>query len=316
MSPETQEVMAAAPRQGAVCRIRIRAWGGRKNLKKDQLKTDVKDTKMVSGHKYLINPDALKGINSTASKARKHVIARSLPIGVDGFYYVPLGMVSKINDEILDFKNEFWVMVNDLCQRYESEIDEARETLGEKLFNAEDYPQSGEALRTHFGFDFWWQRFLLPGEQTQGLDEILDAEVLAESRRRAEAEMKSEVENWRLLLAQRFKDVVTHVLDRLRPNPDGTKKVFHSSIVDNVRDFLESMEHMNAFLEDQDLSSATKTMAAAMQGLDFETLKSSQETRAAVVSQISSLESVMTALIAKAPKTRSIKFLARTEDAA
>ena len=104
-------------------------------------------------------------------------------------------------------------------------------------------------------------------------------------------------------LASEFNGLLSHMIDRLQPNPDGTRKIFRDSLVENFRDFLEKFQPRN-ISDSENLAALARECQSIMATLDSnaaaQQLRQSESTREVIANGMSrvrdSLNSAITTI--------------------
>jgi hypothetical protein len=156
---------------------------------------------------------------------------------------------------------------------YQDAIENARLRLG-PLFRQEDYLSMTE-MQENFGFR--WNMFSL------SVPESLPATVKQEQVSVLERLGQEVVEECRVALRTSFYALVARAADRLRVKRDGTKVVFRDSMVEGMREFLETFTDKNTLCDDAELAALVEKARAIFAAVpDAERLRTDLQLRSRV----------------------------------
>lgn len=147
---------------------------------------------------------------------------------------LPNTLFVEYTTRMAEFKAKMLKALDEFVPQYPALIEAARKNLG-KRFDAREYPNVS-AIREHFGLSFDFQP-IPKGDDYKGLpQQQLDA--LA---RKINDNTQAMAENAMQEVWKRLHEVVSRMAERLS-SPD---KVFHDSLVQNVRDQARLLSHLN-----------------------------------------------------------------------
>ncbi len=203
--------------------------------RKVRAQSETVDPRRLKASASLFNGSAFKAIKSADAAARDSLLryAINIPSAFSGTYVLPAGLTQQILDLCSQKRDERNVLVDRfLVQSYPQEREAARQALGE-AFRDSDFPPA-DVLRT--SFDMQWRIFTM---------EVPDD--LPEAAKEAEiAKFRESMDNiffeCREAIRQTLADLVGHLADRLKPDADGTRKRLCKSTVENLRQFLDTVE--------------------------------------------------------------------------
>lgn len=217
-----------------------------------------KTQKELSVSKKLLDCPELEKVNSALTAIRTDALAlycnRS---GIDSGLYLILsrllpelrGMVSKRIDEIRTG------LVPALQAVYPAAVGKVRSVWGDEV--ADKLP-TVDKLPDLFAVSFMPIQFSVP----EGLP--------PEIREQAEADLRESFANAKAAVVsalwEEFQGLIDHLLERLEPAPEGTKKVLKAAPVENIRAFLEAFQNRNAF-GDERLASLVAKAGEILDGI-------------------------------------------------
>jgi hypothetical protein len=232
-----------------LCRLRVRKWVGRKRDKTAARKAE-SDHGSVDGtytaYKKLFagTEDKLKAVNSVLDSARTRHYQMTLPWSTtglddsgrrDGPRLLANTLFMEYISEMGQAKQTVAAKFSELRAAYPALLVEAQRNLGSAFISAE-YPTIDD-LEHMFTLDFEFQPVPdgmdfkgLPAQQAQKL-----ADALNKSRQAC-------LENAMKDVWQRLHTVVFKMAERL----EDPKKMFHDTLVTNVRETADLIEHLNA----------------------------------------------------------------------
>jgi len=215
-------------------------WIGTRSLNPTQME-NLGHRDWLKGRKLLINPELLGPIKTTIPQSRKFLAKYALPFPLSGLHLVPKESIDDIDGHLELFKSEFWSKVRTFLDFYAEARDEAKSVLGE-LFSETDYP-----LNIHEKFSFEWRFVTLSTPEQAG---ILSPEVYQREKLKFQTLMDETREVAIAALREEFGQIVGHMVERLN-DEDGKPKAFKSSMLNRIKDFLDTFGDRNLFGDDK-----------------------------------------------------------------
>lgn len=300
MSTEIEQTL----NNGTFCSLSISIWQASKKVAKGMVEIGHDaDENLFRVQKDLIERDHLKPIRQAAQKAGEVLHGKSLPFQVRGIYYVPNRLVLEAVEQIRGFERDFRNQVDEFCRNYPRYREEARARLNGH-FQAHDYP---EDVREKFDWNLSMMAFSAPNQL-----QAVSPEMYQEAMGRFHQDIEEFRQNSVALLRERFAGLVSHVVERLTPEPNGTRKIFKNTLVGNLRDFLKDFEGLN-FTSDQELQAQVERVRGLMNGVEPALLRDSSAMAGRIAASMSEVQKQVTAMIENAP-VRRIRF--KREEAA
>lgn len=218
--------------------------------------------KKIKGQKTLIESTEYDALCSYVATAKASLMSRYVVPSFldDGLYLVRLESLPELEKEIEKAKKQIAdVLLPDLKRVYPEKIQEAKK-LWNGLFRASEYPGveenaglllnvSPDALDKKFSIKFAYWQFTIPEGLPPELRER-EEQKLRESYAQAEAKITE-------MLYTGFQALVDHLVDKLTPNEDGTKKTFQYTTFENLTEFIATFKNKNVF-NDGRLAEAVK----------------------------------------------------------
>jgi hypothetical protein len=103
--------------------------------------------------------------------------------------------------------------------------------------------------------------------------------------------------------AEQLSDMVSHLIERLADNPDGTQKVFRATAIDNFKEFYENFRKMNVRSNPQ-LESLIAQASNLVGGVSAQELRTDKSLRQNLTAQMSNLQTALNSVIVDAPRRR------------
>lgn len=155
----------------------------------------------------------------------------------EGLYVVRINALEQIVGELGRGLSNMSMLVNRFMEVYRARMEEAKRVLNGQ-FDEANYP-SEATVRQAFGLTYRIIRLEVP----EGLP--------PEIRKEEEAKLRKSYEEARIsimaALWAEYKAYLDHIVDRLQPNPDGSRKKFESTLFGNLASFVEFFNTRNAF---------------------------------------------------------------------
>ena len=103
--------------------------------------------------------------------------------------------------------------------------------------------------------------------------------------------------------AEQLQEMIAHLIERLTDEPDGTKKTFKSSAVENFNEFYETFKRMNVRSNAQ-LENLIRQANDLVAGIDIKDLRKNNNLRQNLTQQMTNVKSALDNLITNAPRRR------------
>lgn len=260
------------------------------------------DKSMISVTKEILDSETYRKIVSLDGEARMWVRARSLPAPAlkTGVYAVPVGLVTTIEQKLVEFSEKRDEMVEQFVLEYPLRVQEARGRLRSN-FNAYDYPMPDE-LRSSFRFQTRYISFDVPATL-----ESVSGEMFKREREKAAKAWEETLDEWKTLLRTSMADLVKHMVDRLNTNGNGKPKIFRDSLVGNLRDFLETFDARNVANDSELNDLARKAKELLGKKVTPERLREDTRCRETVVKGFQEIKAKLDTMVVEKPK-RKITF--------
>jgi hypothetical protein len=212
----------------------------------------------------------------------------------DGIYIVKLEEVGNFEVELARIRDELNdKLVPAFIEVYPSQVIESREALGIQ-FNEVDYPQP-EALRASFKIQWNWISFSVPDKLPEGVRQQ-EIEKLQKSYQDAQTEIIAS-------LRAGFGEMVKRIIERLKPDPSGKKKIIKDSFIENFDNFVNTFQAKN-LMDDTELADTVGKAKALLEGISAESLRDSANLRESIKDDFETIKAEVDKLIQDAPSRR------------
>lgn len=259
----------------------------------DYVSADAEKT-LLRLSKRLLDCDAAKAITSLDNAIKKVLRTRALPsMFRAGAYLLPVSIVKEIDAYLREKFAERDKLVDAFIGAYEAEKAIDRDRLRE-LYNEGDYPSADE-VREGYCATFGYATYGSP----QSLKEI-DPEIFDRSSKEERQKLQEAVGEIRTALRAGFLELVAHAADKLQPGPDGKRKVFRNSLVENLQEFLKFFDQRNV-VNDESLQALVGQAKSILQNVSPDSLRQDADTRLRVLSGMQDIKSQLDGLLEEKP---------------
>jgi hypothetical protein len=251
---------------------------------------------LVSASKKLIDTShpAYKAATAIKSQAMSYWRGMTLPYPQDGVRLIRQADVESFEVKMREFKDQLAAAAANLQLEYETIKIAAREKLGQ-LYNPADYPPTLEGM-----FTISWE--YPPVEPPRYLMNF-NPELYEQEQSRVQQRFENAVAMAEEAFAEQLSDMVSHLIERLADNPDGTQKVFRATAVDNFKEFYENFRKMNVRSNPQ-LESLIAQASNLVSGVSAQELRTDKSLRQNLTAQMSNLQTALNSVIVDAPRRR------------
>lgn len=275
------EAIGIAQKEAVLCALNTRCWGNSsKKVEQEKLKklTGKELSKMLNHNKRVVNKKALADINAIITKARNTIKSYALPFPIDSVYLVPKSKVFELATKLDELIENLPIAVDVFADTYQERIMEAREDLGEVLFNEADYPTD---IKNHFSISYRFLEMGVPGEFKEVSPDLYNKEM---------AKFKQMMEEARgecvIYLREAFVKELKGITDALTgQTEDGKAKRIREDTLQKVERFFDIFKTKNIFA-DTELLKEIESARRVMFGIEASDLKSSEKLKELIVKQI------------------------------
>jgi hypothetical protein len=279
--------------------VNFRSFGQSRKLKESEYTVDA-DKSKVRASKRLLDSKEMAAIRSHDGKTRAMLEVRTLPsMFREGMYLVPIESIERI-DEILSERadertNLVLVAAGALANiMYRDSLPADQGGLG-GLFRASDYPSESQ-LRAAYSLKWSWSEIITP-TRLKGISQAL----FERERAKAEETWREAIAAGQAMLTEQFSELVAHLVDRLTPEADGSKKKFKDSSIEGFKLFLDTFSPRNLG-GDAELQALVDRARGLMSGVSGEDLRKQEGLRDVLKAGFSEIKSAVSDMVQKAPK--------------
>jgi hypothetical protein len=216
---------------------------------------------MLRVSKTILESPLLDEIASFDRKTKLEVTSLAIPGAAElSTLILPQDHISRAIEYLNRRASERVSLVDDFLTDYNRAKSEAKVKLG-NYYNPDDYPDHDRVAEQ---FSMTWNTHDL------GVPVILseiDPRLYEQERQRYCREWERIIIEATEALASEFRGLLSHMIDRLQPTADGTRKIFRDSLVENFRDFLEKFQPRN-ISNSENLAALARECQAIMSTLD------------------------------------------------
>ena len=224
-------------KKACLIQLSTSVWMGSKMLDQNLMTKVSNNSEWLRGRKFLINPELLGPLHTSAHQARNLVQQHSLPFPITSLYLINKESLAFVDERLGYQKNLFEQKADAFIGTYELAIAEAKKNLG-NLFNVEDYPVD---ISSKFNFSWRFLTLDIPGKGSVLSPEVYEREKVKFLDMMEEARTMSAV-----ALREEFADIVTSLVDRLNSN-GGQPKTIKSSMFNKLHEFIGDLTTKNLF---------------------------------------------------------------------
>lgn len=275
----TQQISGIS-RSALLVDLFISTYSGRKQDKRtqDEVTTakGAASRNAASVYKNLFSNCAeLDAINKFQARARQAHYKLTLPWSDNGARLLPVKSLLDYKAAMNEYEQEFNALVTKFLDKYDTLVAGAAFQLG-SLFDRNEYPTRAQVARK---FSFEMNFTPMPTAGDFRLD--IEAEVQQDLVEEYENRMKQQVESSMRDAWSRLHGVLTRISDRLTPEPDGKKKIFHETMLTNADELCELLQTLNV-TGDASLEKARVQLRNALLGVSPKELREVESARVEV----------------------------------
>ena len=224
--------------------LRIHGWSGhRYDRSASQYVAVHHDAATTAGryNKRLLPKAALAALNATLNEARKTHYHHTLPWDDVGARLLPVANYERYTAALDNLIERMLTERSRFIADYDYQVEQARLDLG-RLFRADDYPSRDE-LRGRFSAHY---RIIPVPDSGHFLAELGNG-ASERVRRDIEQHVRERLNGALGDLYRRLGEAVGHVCERLTEDENGRAKVFRDSLIENLRELVDTVPRLNLF---------------------------------------------------------------------
>lgn len=253
-------------------------------------------TDLVTASKRLIDTKnaTYRTLTAIKSQASSYWRSMTLPYPQEGIRLIKQSDVAAFEDKMREFREQLAAAASNLQLEYESIKEAAREKLGD-LFNPLDYPPTLEGV-----FEIKWE---YPPVEPPNYLMTFNPELYSQEQSRVQQRFETAVVMAENAFAEQLQEMIAHLVERLTDEPDGTKKSFRASAVENFKEFYDNFRRMNVRSNAQ-LEGLIRQANDLVSGVDPADLRKNNDLRRNLSQQMTTVKTALDSLITNAPRRR------------
>jgi hypothetical protein len=257
-------------------------------------------TDLLTASKRLIDTKtpAYRELTLIKSQATGYWRSVTLPYPQEGIRLIKQSDVAAFEEKMREYKDRLAAAAANLQLEYESLKEAARGKLG-ALYNPSDYPASLEGV-----FNIAWE---YPSVEPPNYLMTFNPELYAQEQSRVHQRFETAVMMAEDAFATRLEELIAHLVERLTDEPDGTKKTFKSSAVENFREFYEEFRRMNV-RSNAELERLIGQANNLVSGVDVKELRKNNDLRQNLTQQMTEVKQALDNLVTNAPRRRIMRI--------
>lgn len=253
-------------------------------------------TDLVTASKRLIDTKntTYRVLTTLKSQASAYWRSMTLPYPQEGVRLIKQADIGAFETRMREYKEQLVVAAANLQLEYEALKVAAREKLGD-LYNPNDYPPSLEGV-----FDLRWE---YPPVDPPNYLMTFNPELYQQEQQRVQHRFETAVVMAENAFAEQLQDMISHLIERLTDEPDGTKKTFKASAIENFKEFYDNFRSMNVRSNAQ-LDNLIQRATDIVSGVDVKDLRKNTNLRQNLTHQMGEVKTALDNLITNAPRRR------------
>ena len=256
------------------------------------------DKSAIAVNKELISTPSFDAITKLDNEFRSALYKLALPNPLfnSGTYLIPANLIERIDDMIEQYKIERDSKVQSFINDYDTAVYTARSRLG-GLFNPNDYLNK-ETVRESFQVSSQYMEIGLPTQLNNFSPDIFKRE-----KERFQEKLISASEEITAAMRENFKELIDHMVERLKPGSDGKPKIFRDSLINNLREFMENFNARN-ITDDKDLDNLVSQARAVLNGKTPDQLRTMNDVKGQVLTGMNEIKEKLSEIVIDAPKRK------------
>jgi len=280
-------LIAGVARAAMLVNLKVGLYSGRKKDTRTQAEVvsakGSNSSRAASVYKALFaDCKELEAIVKFQARARKQHYTLTLPWDDAGARLLPVAALVEYQNEMSRCRNEFDRLVQNFLDKYDTLVAAAAFQLG-ALFDRSEYPKR-EAVAKQFGFDVQYSPLPVAGDFRLDIETEVQNDLARQYEQRLQAQLASAQQDaW-----TRVHEALTRFQDRLQLNEDGTRKIFHDTMVHNAQELCEVLTHLNV-TRDPALEKAREQLQHLLAGVDVQDLRKEEGARLTTLQSVNQI---------------------------
>jgi hypothetical protein len=295
-------------RTAAAVRVHFTWWGVRRALSAAQ-KEEIgdayaADARLISASKKLVDTrhDAFRTLTAIRTRAIQAWRGLTLPYVEPGVRLIRQADIAPFVHILEGFREELTAAERALEGVYEQVKADAQRRLG-RLYDPADYPSALCGLFT-LDFDF-------PSVEPPSYLLRIAPDVYRQEQERVAARFEEAVRLAEQAFIAELGQLVTHLTERLGAGPDGQKKIFRDSAINNLVDFFGRFRALNVGSNAQ-LDDLVAQAQRVVRGVEPQALRDRDGLRQHVAKQLGQVQATLDTMVIDAPRRRLLRSVPST----
>ncbi len=302
----TASVASASQRlQASFAAVRVSfTWlGVRKTLNAEQKAQAAEsfgaEGQYLSAAKKLLDTKhtAFQAVNAVRGQIISYWKGLSLPYPEPGTRLVRQEDLDPFNGRMGKHREDLTIAVTTLNQHFAQMKHAAQERLG-TLYNPADYPTTLLGL-----FAVEWD---FPSVEPPEYLQRLNPHLYQQERQRIAARFDEAVQLAEQAFVGEFARLVSHLTERLTAGPDGERKIFRDTAIENLTEFFDRFKRLNV-RSNADLDRLVETAQRTLSGVDPHIVRNSASLRQHVTTELAAVQSVLDGMLVDQPRRRILR---------
>jgi hypothetical protein len=283
------------------CRVQVTRFGCSKAFTKEQreraAETFGADAKLTRASKVLVDTknEHYKRVTDIIREARQFWHLITAEYEEDGIRLLRKDRAERFVSTMEEYKQELEAAKR-VLQNHEDDLRREASRLLDELYNPADYPGS---IANEFSIQYDFPN-LAPSPELVKISQ----ELFEKQTKLYRAKMEEAVHTTISGFASELHELVSHLHERLTPDEEGNRKVFHKTTLENLSTFFQSFRDV-ASGYDTGLDSVVKQAEQVLQGVTPDELRKDALTAGEVRTKMAEVLSAIDQRLLDAPK-RSI----------
>ena len=217
-----------------------------------------------------------------------------------GTYLLSVESITKAEEVIEEWKPKFETAVVRFLDKYEDIVQASMRELGPQA-NSNDY-KSADQVKKDCYVEYSYMSVGIPDNLASSRPDIFQREKAQAVKAWTDA-----AEEIRMAPRIILRELISHLMDKLKDGPDGKKKVLRTSAITKIKEYIEDFPARD-IANDVELRNYVEEIRRVMAGITQQRLKNDEDTRDRVLYRLEEAKQVLDTMIVDAP-SRSIAFV-------
>jgi hypothetical protein len=286
-------------------RLSFSWWGQSKKVEKATQERmanyiDANARRISAGKRiYSTEIECIAEINALKTEIKDYWEDQTLPYSQEGIRLLPRAKIETFNLKMQDFEGRLRDKATVVHLHRAEIIEDAQKELGD-AFSLGNYPLDLTQLyRMEVSFPSI--------EPAEGLP----PQVYQQQSAYAQRKIEEAVQMAETAFSTQMMELIEHLREKLQPGPDGQKKIFRDSAVENLKDFFRRFKELNLGSSEQ-LDQLVCQAEEIVAGISAEDLRKGKDLRDQIGRELKEVSEALTPLVTTKP--RRVITVARKAD--